>query len=156
MGGAFTFQRAESSRCVIFKLELKRVDPGWQLAANGPDGVSFKLQGDERTVSTYEWLHPFLQLYEAIHLQYSKTNIRFAVVELGTEIHIIHRGGPSTTVCSTTYEAGLAEISGFLDEIFRHLDATSGDNERQEVAPWLDSWLHELTLAEIHTAVTAQ
>jgi len=147
---------AEMSRCVTFELELKRADPGWELAANAPDGVSFKLRGDDQTVSTYEWLYPFLQLYEAVRLQYSITNIRFAVVELETEIHIIHKGSTSTTVCSTTYDTGLTEISGFLREIFRTLDATSSDNEREEVAPWLDSWLHELTLAEIHDTVTAQ
>lgn len=155
---SFTSSGVESERRVTFRLELDDVASGWFVAANAPDAVSFTLSGESQQVSTYERLYPFLQLYEALRLGESVTNIQFVVVELDHGIHIVYTRNIWNPMAaySTTYEVGLREVSVFLREVFRQLETAGEDVERTDVTPWLDSFLHELSLEEIHAEVTDQ
>lgn len=140
-----------------FTLELRHVDSGWWMAANAPDALSVTLRGDDQVTSRYDWLFPFLQLYEALSLRDERTNIRYAVVEVDQGIHIVDNPPIATkTAYPTTYEAALAEVSTFLAEIFNHLDTTSEPNEQDKAELWLNSKLNEMTVAEIHAQVSEQ
>lgn len=139
-----------------FTLELEYVDPGWWDAANAPDAVGVTLRGDQ-SATRYSWLYLFLQLYEALSCRVERTNIRYSVVDVDQGIHIVHNPsiGPKTAY-STTYEAALAEVSTFLAEIFDQLDTASEPNEREQAELWLNSWLRDMTVAEIYAEVSEQ